>query len=225
MRLNLRSATGFTLIEILLVVVVVGIMATMAVFTIGGNENRNLANEAKRLHLLLVMAADESIFLGEEFGFFYTEENKYFLRYFNTKSMPAEWVDFGAKNNAKFNADAYEAFLEYQLPPFIEVHIELDDEYVGLKQISDEFAAQLQEEDELKPQIEEQLDQSDKDKEEEENKEEIETPDIELKSSGEVTPFKITLSLKPKELRGATYIIQSDGISPITLEMKSADEL
>ncbi len=204
------KAIGFTLVEMLLVVVVIGIMAVMAVIVIGGNEGRNLTNEARRLHLLLTMAADEAIFLGEEFGFFYDEEtNKYHLRYADRESR--EWLNFNS-GDPKFSGSSYEAFDDYQLPPYIAVQIETDDEFIGLKEIADAIDAELKadQEEDYEYTIEEE--------------DQAAVPAVELNSSGEVTPFKITLTLTPRELGGLTYILESDGISLINMDMQNRDD-
>lgn len=51
---------GFTLLEILVVITLVGIMAGAAMLSVGGQQARQLKNEAQRLQLLLNQARDES---------------------------------------------------------------------------------------------------------------------------------------------------------------------
>lgn len=74
--------TGFTLIEILVVMVLLGLLSGVAVFTLGsGKQQRELANEAQRLHALLRMASEEAILTNSEIGFSIDEDGYEFLEY------------------------------------------------------------------------------------------------------------------------------------------------
>ncbi|MFD2231748.1 type II secretion system minor pseudopilin GspH [Alkalimarinus sediminis] len=73
---------GFTLIEILVVMVLLGLLTGVAVFTLGsGKQQRELANESQRLHALLRMASEEAILSNTEIGFSITEDGYEFLQY------------------------------------------------------------------------------------------------------------------------------------------------
>lgn len=86
-----HRAGGFTLIEILVVVVIVGIMATLAVLSVGGRSiEGRLADEARRLHELLLLAADEAVLQGMELGFVQTAEGYEFLVLRDGKWQPLE---------------------------------------------------------------------------------------------------------------------------------------
>ncbi|ADU64815.1 general secretion pathway protein H [Desulfurispirillum indicum S5] len=64
------SVKGFTLIEILVVLVIIGILASVTVMTMGQSSGqRELEREARRLHAVLKMAADEAVYNGRELGF------------------------------------------------------------------------------------------------------------------------------------------------------------
>jgi general secretion pathway protein H len=76
----LRAARGFTLLEILVVVVIIGVLATLAVLSIGSRSlDDRLAVEARRLHELLLLAADEAVLQGTELGFMQTPGGYQFL--------------------------------------------------------------------------------------------------------------------------------------------------
>jgi len=85
-----RRMGGFTLIEILVVMVLVALLASVVAFTVGqGNQRRELINEAKRLHGVLRMAADEAIYQNLEIGVVIDEEGYEFLGYDEDKEI---WV-------------------------------------------------------------------------------------------------------------------------------------
>ena len=68
MRLHGRSG-GFTLIEILVVIVIIGIVMSIAILsiTLAGGDNQ-LRDEAQRVVALVEVARDESLLQGREFG-------------------------------------------------------------------------------------------------------------------------------------------------------------
>lgn len=66
--LSPQNNTGFTLIEMMIVLVVIGIMASMLSFVIADNPSRQLEREADRLLAILNMAADEALLQGNEYS-------------------------------------------------------------------------------------------------------------------------------------------------------------
>jgi len=75
-----RHSKGFTLLEILVVVVIIGVMATLAVLSIGNRTvDDRLATEARRLREVLALAADEAVLQGVELGFVQTPDGYEFV--------------------------------------------------------------------------------------------------------------------------------------------------
>ena len=74
--------SGFTLIEILVVLVVVGMLVALATFTLGGNSlRRDLDNEAQKLFLLLQTVSEQALLNNTELGLILEEESYRFLAY------------------------------------------------------------------------------------------------------------------------------------------------
>lgn len=75
-----RFGRGFTLVEILVVTVIIGIIVAFAGLSLGGRSlDDRLETEARRLEQLVLLAADEAQLRGEEVGFRYTLEGYEFL--------------------------------------------------------------------------------------------------------------------------------------------------
>jgi len=64
------SAAGFTLLELLVVVFIIGIMAAMFTLSVGvaGGTDRELRRESERLETLLALALEDATFQSRELG-------------------------------------------------------------------------------------------------------------------------------------------------------------
>ncbi|MCI0749506.1 MAG: type II secretion system minor pseudopilin GspH [Nevskiales bacterium] len=76
----LHRTAGFTLLEILVVVLIIGVIASFAVLSIGNRTlDDRLEVEARRLRELMTLAADEAVLQGVELSFIQTSEGYAFL--------------------------------------------------------------------------------------------------------------------------------------------------
>jgi len=66
---DIRGGLGFTLVEILVVLVIVGILVSVAFLSFGIlGEERSLEREARRLNSLIELVSDEATTQGRDFG-------------------------------------------------------------------------------------------------------------------------------------------------------------
>lgn len=73
---------GFSLIEILVVVVIIGIVASIAMLSLGlVGDDRELRTEARRVMSLIEVAQDEAMMQGREFGLELMAESYRFVEY------------------------------------------------------------------------------------------------------------------------------------------------
>lgn len=105
---------GFTLLEILVVVTIIGILAGLATLAIGGTDRRELQHEAQRLHQLFNLATDEATFNHSNLGFSLTEQGYAFFRFDEDKE---QWLALDEK-----------PWRAYSLPPFAKLDLALQGE-------------------------------------------------------------------------------------------------
>ena len=75
-----RRSSGFTLLELLVVLVLVGIIFSFAMLSMGGDDLAELMEqETLRLGTLLGLASDEAVLRGEEMAVHFTETGYEFL--------------------------------------------------------------------------------------------------------------------------------------------------
>lgn len=74
-------ARGFTLIEVLVVMVLVAMMLSLAVVSIGDGFQREMRGEAERLQAVLMAAADEAIYNNSSIGIYFSKDGYLLLRH------------------------------------------------------------------------------------------------------------------------------------------------
>ncbi|MBU3071519.1 type II secretion system minor pseudopilin GspH [Aestuariicella sp. G3-2] len=189
---------GFTLIEIMLVMVIIGIMAGLASLAIGSNGPRQLQQEATRLQQRLLLAQDEAAFSQQNFGVIFTETGYRFLRYDATED---QWNPLQAMDEEKQKIQGLGNYT-YDIP----VELSLEISGTVLKLLPDETSNKTSGSTSshygnfsLDSDAEEQGDLQ---------------PELLLLANGESSAFTITLQLEDDTR--STQTLHSDGFSPIT---------
>lgn len=137
MRLHGRSG-GFTLIEILVVIVIIGIVMSIATLsiTLAGGDNQ-LRDEAQRVVALVEVARDESLLQGREFGVEFMQGAYRFVEY---DPLTRQWGEIIGDDTLRLR----------ELPEELELELFVEDRRVLLK--SD--PARMSSEEEDRPGIE-----------------------------------------------------------------------
>lgn len=108
-----RKLNGFTLIEVMLVIVVVGVLMSAVQFTFQGNQSEEqLENASKRFAAVFDIASEYGMLNNLELGLYVTEESYQFLAFDGT-----QWVELPDEDSLQ----------NYQLPENIILTLSLDD--------------------------------------------------------------------------------------------------
>jgi len=176
-----RQSAGFTLIELMVVIVLIGIIFTFAALSLGGDDVAELMErETRRLVTVLNVASDEAIIRGEELGIRFTNDSYEFL----------------VLGVAGWQTPADDSLLNaHTLPAGIELSLDVEGELPQL------LAGAPDEADES-----EDADSSGK------------VPQAYILSSGEMTPFTVTLQ---SELSDARYSLTASLLGQMTWELEN----
>jgi general secretion pathway protein H len=120
MRLQGRDG-GFTLIEILVVIVIIGIVMSIAMLsiTLAGGDNQ-LRQEAQRMMSLVEVAKDESLLQGREFGLEFMQDAYRFVEY---DPLTRQWSEIVGDDTLR----------QRGLPEELELDLYIEDRRVMLK--------------------------------------------------------------------------------------------
>ena len=145
--MNNLNHRGFTLIEIITVVFIIGVILTFASLSVGQHSDQTLEEEAKRLHYLIKLASEESVLRSTSMAMEFSKEGYQFVLFAGDQFMPVE---------------DDKLFRKREFPGDMEIEMELYGQAVSF-----------------------------------DDKERV--PRIYILSSGEMTEFKISLSLEDSQ--------------------------
>ncbi len=177
---------GFTLLEVMVVVLIIGVMATFASLSIGSRVNEDkLENEARRAEAIIKLASEEAEAKGLEIGLRFTEGGYRLL----TLDGSRQWQDYELSGPLRRRS--------FQSP--FGLGLRVDGRPVALPP-------------ELTPEQERALAESVELKSQRENDAQRLTPQVLLLSSGEITPFVLELTAPGLT---ASYRIEADALGRI----------
>ena len=118
-----NNNAGFTLLEVMVVMVLIGIISSFAVLTVNvNNDQQRLSEHAQRLQALLSLHHQEAILLGEQRGL-RVSTNGYAFMVLDRRD---EWQVLSGNDFAN----------QQQLPDDITLQLVVDGRQIGLKNIS-----------------------------------------------------------------------------------------
>lgn len=176
---SLRShCAGFTLIELMVVIFIIGIIAGFATLSVGQSHTRVLQDELKRLQSLLTLASDEAVLQSEELAI-EVYRNGYRFMFLAQAKDAWEWQPI--QDNPIFRARCFPE------------GVDLAGEIEGTPTVLERFDCAAE-----AAKAEAEKAGEEKSVMTKSSKAEDVPPRIFLLSSGEMTPFNLTLSLPDK---------------------------
>jgi general secretion pathway protein H len=189
-----KFESGFTLLELMMVVFVIGIMASLTVMSIGGNTEREFRRDVARIQQVFILAQDEAPFAGEEIGF--------------ALDSKGESYSFLTFDDAKLAWEPLEkeGFSEHKMPQQYEVNLEISGDRVDLARVYKEAYKKS--------------DKLDNWLTEEKPKKKSPVPLLIFFSDGHYTPFSLQIS--SSHVKEFVYVIEGDGLGGIHMRQAQA---
>ncbi|MDU0353226.1 type II secretion system minor pseudopilin GspH [Paraglaciecola aquimarina] len=199
------SQHGFTLIEVMLVLVIMGLAASAVVFNFNGQTGDELLKkQTQRLEVIFNMASDYAVLNQRQLGL--RVEQKTNSYYFMLLDENQEWQKL----------EGQPTFEEYELPEFFKLELSLTDlpwetdnnlfstEVFDEESSFDEDIVQIGDEEDIK----------------------LLPPQVFIFSSGEITPFSLSIAYEPEFTDELPVYYRLNGLDSVPLEREGPlDEL
>ena len=199
---KITKQNGFTLIEVMLVIVLVGLMVSVIQFSASGDKaEETLEMSSKRFAGVFNIAAEYGMLNNLELGLMIDKNGYQFLGYDGEK-----WTD--VSENLLFS--------RYELPEGVELVLQLDDLPIEEPQLFDTKVFN-----ELQEANKDPDDELDEDVDSESNIEEKKLiPQIYILSSGEITPFSLRFKIVENDFPEPKLHFKVTGLytTPLTVE-------
>jgi general secretion pathway protein H len=199
-----RKQSGFSLLELLVVVFIIGVLSTMFTLSVGlTGSDQELETETDRLIAVVQLASDEAIMQGRELGMrFYPDGYEFatfqedFVEYYDVEesNQSGEQDNPEEQDQSQWIVLGNEAILgQRSLPDGILLELEIDGRLVILER--------------------------DDEGDEEENSKRDYQPQIRLFSSGDVSPFVVQLR-RTFENKGVQIDFDAQGMVEVTTDLE-----
>jgi general secretion pathway protein H len=197
-RTHFAKYTGFTLLEVMLVLLIMGLATGAVVLSYSGENSQDLLKkQTQRLQVVFNMASDYAVLNQRQLGLRVEDDDNYYFMYLDEEQ---EWQ--------KLEHD--QTFSEHQLPELFSLQLSLTD--LPWETEDSLFSSGV---------FDEELSVSSDGVEIGNEKEiKLKPPQVFIFSSGEITPFSITLAYEPEfsnELP-TYYRIDGQDITPLSSE-------
>ena len=184
-----KRQVGFSLIEILVVLVIIAFATNLVVYSVSDGDEELLEKQALRVHTLINLASDFAVLNQVELGF-HLEKNKLeFLAFDGNKWTPFEQVS------------EQDIFKSFEFEPVLVAELSLDD----LPWAQDNLLEQIDWRELMNSDSEEDFLELDK----------MKVPQVIILSSGEVSAFSFSLSIKDKA--EPLYLIEGEFMAPVAM--------
>ena len=199
-----RKQSGFSLLELLVVVFIIGVLSTMFTLSVGlTGSDQELETETDRLIAVVQLASDEAIMQGRELGMrFYPDGYEFatfqedFVEYYDVEesNQSGEQDNPEEQDQSQWIVLGNEAILgQRSLPDGILLELEIDGRLVILER--------------------------DDEGDEEENSKRDYQPQIRLFSSGDISPFVVQLR-RTFENKGVQIDFDAQGMVEVTSDLE-----